>query len=130
MNLLKRLMWVYLAIAALLALLVWSFRDLSEPFLPFRVTVVNESGEAVSRIETGIVQGDSKQVSRGVGSGDSVKIKPELSLKGEGAVYQKYVFENGRTAETVVCGYTESLSGKSTVTLREDGTIDVEQDCY
>jgi len=130
MKLLKRLFFVYLAIAALLAVLVWSLRDLTDPLLPLRVTVVNEAGIDISSIETGIVSGDSKQMSRGISSGERAEIKPNLKLTGEGAIYQKYVFSDGSTKEAVVCGYTESISGKSSVTLHSDGRIEVEQKCY
>ncbi|MFC4597602.1 hypothetical protein [Cohnella hongkongensis] len=130
MKLLRSLMIVYLAIAAVLVLLIlWGIK-LVEPFGPLRVTVVNETDAALVSVESGIVSGSSKHTYRqAIEAGESARIKPELSLSGEGAVYQKFYFSGGEVKEAVVCGYTESLSGTATVTLRADGRIDVEQSC-
>jgi len=130
MKLLRRLLFVYLSIAALLVLLVLWGMKFTEPFGPLRVTVVNETGSDLVAVETGLVSGSSKHFYRErIESGQSAKIKPDLSLTGEGAVYQKFVFASGAPKEAVVCGYTESLSGTAKVTLRADGRIDVEQSC-
>ncbi len=123
-------MLVYLSFAVLLVLLILWGGKLMEPFGPLRVTVVNETGADVVSVETGLVAGSSKHFYRQlIGAGESARIRPELKLAGEGAVYQKFIFANGEPKEAVVCGYTESLSGTATVTLRADGRIEVEQSC-
>ena len=132
MKLLKRLMLVYLSIAVLLVLLILWGVKLMEPFGPLRVTVVNETSADLVTVETSAVSssGSSKHFYRQrIEAGENARIRPELSLTGEGGVYQKFVFDGGETREAVVCGYTESLSGTATVTLRADGRIEVEQSC-
>lgn len=110
--------------------------NLLEPFRSFTVTVHNESGRPIVAVETGVsrVSQASSANSRHdydevINAGESVKIKPRLTVSGENSIYQKFTYENGETKDVVVCGYTEYASGYSTVTLRADGTVDVEQKC-
>ncbi|MFC4302235.1 hypothetical protein [Cohnella boryungensis] len=125
-----RLLLISLSLTALLALLVWGAKSLLEPFGPLRVTVVNDSGKDIVSIETGMVSTGLKQIDdEPIKAGQRSKIRPEFRWSGEGAVYQRYVFADGEEAEAIVCGYTESLSGKSTVTLLER-KVEVEQSCY
>jgi len=132
MKMLRRLMLAYLSIGALLVLFIlWGIKWM-EPFGPLRITVVNETSVDLVTVETSAVSssGSSKHFYRQrIEAGQSAKIRPELSLTGEGGVYQKFVFDSGEPKEAVVCGYTESLSGTATVTLRADGRIEVEQSC-
>ena len=123
----------YVLIVAIgLILLVFFFqwiRNITEPFQSFSVKLNNKSDYDIVAVETGIVSSSSKHVyDKKVIAGASTKIKPKLQLTGEGAIYLKYTDSRGNTKETVVCGYTESLSGKSEVTIHND-QIDVEQDC-
>ncbi|QJD87009.1 hypothetical protein [Cohnella herbarum] len=110
--------------------------NLLEPFRSFTVTVHNESGRPIVAVETGINTGspNTSDVSKHdyeevIDAGESVKIKPRLTVSGESSIYQKFTYENGETKDVVVCGYTEYASGYSKVTLRADGTVDVEQKC-
>ncbi|MCA0756518.1 hypothetical protein KP806_15795 [Paenibacillus sp. N4] len=108
------------------------------PFQSFSVKIINQSKHDIVSIETGIiesasaagiVEGDSKdRSSKTVKSGEEVRIKPKLSLSGEGAVYLKFSNSGGEEYIKTVCSYTESLSGFSEVTVRDDG-ITVEEDC-
>ena len=108
------------------------------PFQSFTVKIINQSKHDIVSIETGIiesasaagiVEGDSKDLSsKTVKSGEEVRIKPKLSLNGEGGIYLKFSDSSGDTYIKAVCSYTESLSGFSEVTVRDDG-ITVEEDC-
>lgn len=112
--------------------------DFLGPFQSFTVKISNQSRHDIVSIETGIiesasaagiVEGDSKdRSSKTVKSGEEARIKPKLSLSGEGAVYLKFSDSSGKTHIETVCSYTESLSGHSEVTIRDDG-IAVEEDC-
>lgn len=117
-----------LLLILLVFLAIWA-RNLLEPFRAFTVTISNESDYDIVSVETGIVSGSSKHpYAKIIGAGEKVKIKPDLTLMGEGSIYQEYTDSNGDLKETVVCGYTEYVSGHSKVIIRND-RIDVEQNC-
>ncbi|MFD2659782.1 hypothetical protein [Paenibacillus thailandensis] len=108
-------------------------------FRPFTVTVHNQSESDIVIIETGILDSDgaggvvktgSKDMAgKTIKSGKSAKIKPDLELTGEGGVYMLYADAEGNQVEQTICGYTESLTGRSVVTVTGDRTT-VEQDCW
>ncbi|MDQ8735253.1 hypothetical protein [Paenibacillus sp. LHD-38] len=99
-------------------------------FQRFSVTINNESDYDIVSVEMGIVSGTEKDYFSGkIKSGESLRIKPELSLAGEGAVYLKYTDGRGVIEETIACGYTESLSGKTRITIDNDGVTENEQKC-
>ncbi|OMF36709.1 hypothetical protein BK133_08670 [Paenibacillus sp. FSL H8-0548] len=99
-------------------------------FQSFSVTINNQSDYDIVSVETGIVAGTSKHIyDKQIKAGDSARIKPKLSLVGEGAVYLKYTDSRGDVTETSACGYTESLSGRIKLTITNDGVIENEQKC-
>lgn len=119
--------------------LIRSNIDFIRQFQSFTVTIHNESDYDIVSIETGtiesnstdtgIIEGSSKDVSsKTIKSGDKLKIKPKLSLRGEGGIYLKYTDSRGETVKKGVCSYTESLSGYSTVTIKNEKTT-VEEKC-
>ncbi|MDQ0060346.1 hypothetical protein [Paenibacillus harenae] len=98
-------------------------------FLPFAVTVSNQTSDDIIVIEAGIVNGDSKQqFEQTIRNGEKIIFKPKLSLAGEGGIYIKYKNAGGETKEQGVCSYTESLSGYSKVTIKPD-KVTVEENC-
>ncbi|WP_138751492.1 hypothetical protein [Paenibacillus sinopodophylli] len=100
-------------------------------FLPLKVTLHNESDFDVVSIETGIQSGSEKQViTKTVKPGAKAIIKPNFHVKGEGAVYLKYTDSRGNITETSACGYTESMSGRTSITIDNDGVLENEQKCY
>lgn len=129
-------------VVAGMAALLYLFRANSEffsQFQPFSVTVINESDYDIVSVETGIlksaptgqgvVESGSRHVSnKTIKSGKTAKIKPDLSLRGEGGIYLKYTNANGETVQKGVCSYTEYVSGYSKVTIRNDGAS-VEEKC-
>jgi hypothetical protein len=125
------LMAATLMVTLLAFFVVWA-KNLLEPFRAFTVTVANESEHAIISVETGIRSGgtgNSKHLYEDkIETGSSITIKPKLRSSGEGVIYQKFVFADGNSKETIACGYTEYVSGHSTVTIRND-RIEVEQDC-
>ncbi|GGG03904.1 hypothetical protein [Paenibacillus abyssi] len=103
-------------------ILVWIgfnwLKNITEPFQSFSVTINNNSDYNIESVEVGIIKGTSKDIyTEPIKSGETVKIKPKLSLNGEGAIYIKYIDSRGGTREKTVCGYTEYLSGYSKVTI-------------
>ncbi|MFC3800840.1 hypothetical protein [Cohnella sp. GCM10012308] len=127
--------------AALLITLfvVWKTNDeFFRQFRSFSVTVVNQSDYDLVSVETGIlrsdaagnaVQGGSKNTyGKTIKAGHEKVISPKLSLNGEGGIYLKYTDSRGQTVQKTVCSYTESASGYSTVTIRND-RVDVKENC-
>lgn len=114
----------------LLTLFAFSwFRNITDSFKDFSVTIRNKSDYDIVSVEIGMIKGTSKDIyTKKINSGKTIKIKPELSLTGEGAIYMKYTDSSGDTIEKTVCGYTESLSGNSKVTIKND-KVTVEQNC-
>ncbi len=104
--------------------------DLLNSMSSFTVTVHNQSDYDIVSVETGIRSGDTRDTfTQEIPSGKTVKITPDLSFIGEGAIYLKYTDSRKETKEVIVCGYTESVSGSSELTIRNDDTA-LEQDCY
>jgi hypothetical protein len=116
---------------------LWS---LATQFQSFRVTVDNQSDYDLSSIETGVVTsasagGETGNASKDelgttLHSGRRIKIRPQLSLSGEGGIYLKYTDPRkpGAPVTIGVCSYTESLSGYSKVTIKND-EIEIEENC-
>lgn len=109
-------------------------------FQSFALTIHNQSDYDIVSVETGIiksasaeigiVEGDSKDYyAEHIKSGKNIKIKPRLSLNGEGGIYLKYTDARGETVQKSVCSYTEYLSGYSTVTIHNNG-VAIEEKCY
>lgn len=96
----------------------------------FSVTINNQSDYDIVSVETGIISSLEKHsYAKVIKAGDTVRIKPQLKLTGEGAVYLKYTDDRGMTKETVACGYTESLSGSTKLTVDNNGVTENEQKC-
>jgi hypothetical protein len=109
--------------------LLKSNMDLIRQFQRFSVTVSNQTDSDIIALEAGIVNGDSKQqFEQTIRSGEEIKIKPKLSLAGEGGIYIKYKDASGETKQQAVCSYTESLSGYSIVTIEPEKVI-VKEKC-
>lgn len=109
--------------------------DVFRQFLSFSVTINNQSDYDIVSLETGTVEGPSGEIkaskdyySKTIKSGEKVKIKPKLSLTGEGGIYLKYNDSRGETISKAVCSYTESLSGYSEVTINND-KVTIEENC-
>jgi len=98
------------------------------PFKNFLLTVDNQSDDEISSIEIGLIHMDSKELfTDPIKKGETKKFKPTLSLSGEGSIYLKYTNAKGQSTQETVCGYTEYLSGYSTVTITNEGTTIVQQ---
>jgi len=121
-----------LAILSVLIVFFYEFvKNIAEqlPIQRFAVTVVNESDHDIVDLETGIISQNSKHAyGKTIVAGKTAKFSPNLQLTGEGAIYLKFTDSSGNAKETVVCGYTEYLSGSSQVTIHND-KVDVQQDC-
>ncbi|PZD97166.1 hypothetical protein DNH61_04575 [Paenibacillus sambharensis] len=63
-----------------------------------------------------------------IASGEERTIKPDLKVTGESSVYMQFTDEQGRRVTESVCSYTESLSGYSTVIIKND-TVQVDENC-
>ncbi len=112
---------------ALWSLIPYEIKNFLQPLV---VTVHNESSGTIVLIESGLLMTDATdRIGKKVESGSSARFRPDLALSGEGAVYLRFTDARGRTSETGVCGYTEYLSGSSTVTIT-DGNAVVEEDCW
>jgi hypothetical protein len=99
-------------------------------FQSFSVTLINQSDYDIVSVELGLVGSSSTYLyTKLLKAGDKSKIKPQLSLVGEGSVYLKYTDTRGITKETTACGYTESLSGRSTITIGNDRIVENIQKC-
>ncbi|KWX84074.1 hypothetical protein AMQ83_29825 [Paenibacillus riograndensis] len=104
--------------------------DLFNVMRSFTVTVHNQSDYDIVTVETGIRSGDTRDTfTQGIPGGKTVKITPDLSFVGEGAIYLKYTDSRKETKEVIVCGYTESVSGSSELTILNDDSA-LKQDCY
>ncbi|MDI4647821.1 hypothetical protein [Cohnella hashimotonis] len=128
-------------VAALLLSLfaVWKTNDeFFRQFRSFSVTVVNDSDYDLVSVETGILHSDAAgnaiesgakhTYAKTIKTGQKKAISPKLSLNGEGGIYLKYTDARGQTVQKTVCSYTESASGYSTVTIRND-RVDVKENC-
>ncbi|MEK3717020.1 MULTISPECIES: hypothetical protein [unclassified Paenibacillus] len=101
----------------------------------FRVTVDNQSDFELSIQETGVVTGaaaeaSADEVGKILKSGKTLKIKPRLTLSGEGGIYLKYSDpREPDVPKTIgVCSYTETLSGYSKVIITND-KVTVKENC-
>jgi hypothetical protein len=111
---------------------------LFDQFRGFSVTIDNQSDFELSVIEAGILHSDSEgnvvegasksPVGKTLAGGKRLTVKPELSISGEGGIYLKMTDADGETVTHVVCSYTESLSGKTEVTVTNDD-VEIEQNC-
>ncbi|MEK5254978.1 hypothetical protein NST74_16065 [Paenibacillus sp. FSL F4-0125] len=111
-----------------IALGIGTISNLLTPFKSFLLTVDNQSDDEISSIEIGLIHTDSKELFIDhIKKGETKKFKPTLSLSGEGSIYLKYTDAKGQSTQEMVCGYTEYLSGYSTVTITNKGTTIVQQ---
>ncbi|KHL94721.1 hypothetical protein QW71_16595 [Paenibacillus sp. IHB B 3415] len=127
-------------IAAVLILAVqvnskYGILSMAAQFQSFRVTVNNESDFDLSILETGVVTGaaagaSTDELRKTLSSGKTIKIRPRLSLSGEGGIYLKYTDPRAPDVlQTIgVCSYTESLSGYSKVTITNN-KVTVKENC-
>jgi len=107
-------------------------------FQDFSLTVVNRSDYDILSVETGILQsdvkgnivkGDSRHLyTKTIKSGQKAKIKPRLTIRGEGGIYMRYTDSTGAEKQAMVCSYTEYASGYSIATITNNG-VEVEQKC-
>ncbi|MEK4351169.1 hypothetical protein MKX41_10000 [Paenibacillus sp. FSL R5-0475] len=111
-----------------IALGIGTISNILTPFKNFLLTVDNQSDDEISSIEIGLIHMDSKELfTDPIKKGETKKFKPTLSLSGEGSIYLKYTDAKGQSTQETVCGYTEYLSGYSTVTITNEGTTIVQQ---
>lgn len=114
-----------------------SILDFVNQFRSFSVTIDNQSDYDLTSVETGVlvsgpngeaVESDSKEtLDQTIESGEKLKIRPILSLSGEGGIYLRYNSEGKETKKTI-CSYTESLSGYSKVIIT-NSNVTVEEKC-
>jgi hypothetical protein len=107
-------------------------------FQDFSLTVVNRSDHDILSVEIGILQsganggiveGDSRHLyTRAIKSGQKAKIRPGLTIRGEGGIYMRYTDSTGAEKLAMACSYTEHASGYSIATVTNDG-VDVEEAC-
>ncbi|WP_156113127.1 hypothetical protein NSQ90_16305 [Paenibacillus sp. FSL H7-0737] len=111
-----------------IALGIGTISNILTPFKNFLLTVDNQSDDEISSIEIGLIHMDSKELfTDPIKKGETKRFKPTLSLSGEGSIYLKYTDAKGQSTQETVCGYTEYLSGYSTVTITNEGTTIVQQ---
>ncbi|ANE45646.1 hypothetical protein SY83_04285 [Paenibacillus swuensis] len=103
-------------------------------FRNFTVVIHNQSDHAVKAIEIGV---DSSGQTKGTPSATynrtiqkktKVKFTPQLRMTGEGSIYLKYTDSKGNTVKKTICSYTETLSGHSKVTIKNN-EVTVVEDC-
>ncbi|NOU88195.1 hypothetical protein GC102_20830 [Paenibacillus sp. LMG 31460] len=117
--------------------------DLINQFKSFSYTIDNQSDYNIISVETGIntsnrsgerIDGASKDIYKKIiKSGEKVKITPDIKLygeglSGEGSIYLKYTDSRGKSFEKGLCGYTESVSGYSKVSITND-EVTVTENC-
>jgi hypothetical protein len=94
MKIKKRSIILLVASFSLMILVFLGFnwlRNITDQFKSFSVTIKNKSDYDIVSIETGIINGASNDIhTEKIKSGETSKINPILSLKGEGAIYIKY----------------------------------------
>ncbi|WP_157279783.1 hypothetical protein [Paenibacillus swuensis] len=98
------------------------------------MVIHNQSDHAVKAIEIGV---DSSGQTKGTPSATynrtiqkktKVKFTPQLRMTGEGSIYLKYTDSKGNTVKKTICSYTETLSGHSKVTIKNN-EVTVVEDC-
>ncbi|MCG7378686.1 hypothetical protein MH215_16890 [Paenibacillus sp. ACRSA] len=107
-------------------------------FRSFTVTIDNQSDFNLSSVETGVLvtgaqgvtveSGSKDMYGAEIKSGEVIKIRPNLSLSGEGGIYLKITDSNGETTNKMICSYTESLSGYSNVIVTNNN-VSVKEQC-
>ncbi|MBW7455977.1 hypothetical protein ACFOLF_31685 [Paenibacillus sepulcri] len=125
MNRKKRPILLLISAFSFILLVILGFNWLQDnilyQFQSFSVTIHNKSDYEIVSVETGIIKGTSKDIhTKKIKSGETMKIKPKLTLSGEGAIYITYIDSRGVTSKETVCGYTEYLAGNSKVTISND----------
>lgn len=116
------------SVSIVIALGIGTISNILTPFKSFSLTVDNQSDDEISSIEIGLIDTDSKELfTNPIKKDQKKKFKPTLSLSGEGAIYLKYTDAKGQSTQETVCGYTEYLSGYSTITITNEGTTVVQQ---
>lgn len=126
-------------------LAVMSFLNAIDPFRKLRITIDNQSDYDITQIQAGAVTGESslldsasaeKQEESGllytlnmnITKGQKAKFSPQLNIKGEGSVYVTFKDSRGKTYKETACGYTESLSGTSLITITNEN-VTVKENC-
>lgn len=101
----------------------------------FQLRVDNQSDFELRILETGVATSSAAEASvdevgKILKSEKTVKIKPQLTLSGEGGIYLKYSdSREPDVPKTIgVCSYTETLSGYSKVIITND-KVTIEQNC-
>ncbi|WP_405116380.1 hypothetical protein MHH28_15460 [Paenibacillus sp. FSL K6-1217] len=101
----------------------------------FQVRVDNQSDFELSILETGVVtsaaaEASVDEVGKILKSGKTVKIKPRLTLNGEGGIYLKYADPREPDVPITIgiCSYTETLSGYSKVIITNN-KVTIKQNC-
>ncbi|MGC5774445.1 hypothetical protein [Paenibacillus pabuli] len=115
-----------------------SFQNAFDRFGHLRITITNQSDLELVDVKAGLIRGDNSmnnvdngtlyEWKQNVPSGKKVKFAPQLQLSGEGAVYLEFTDSQGKMYNRTVCGYTESLSGNSYVTVTNDN-VTVKEEC-
>lgn len=124
---------------------VMSFLNAIDPFRKLRITIDNQSDYDITQIQAGAVTGErlitdapsaEKQEKSGlhytlnkdIPSGQQIKFAPQLKIRGEGSVYVTFQDSRGKNYKETACGYTESLSGTSHITITNEN-VTVKENC-
>ncbi|WP_339833149.1 hypothetical protein [Paenibacillus sp. FSL R7-0272] len=130
---------------ALGTIVVMSFLNAMDPFRKLRITIDNQSDYDITQIKTGITHlnqpvldastadktEDSDLLytsSEEIVSEEKVKFTPKLQFLGESSVYVILKDSRGKTYTKTACGYTESVSGTSLITITNEN-ITVKENC-
>ena len=130
---------------ALGTIVVMSFLNAMDPFRKLRITIDNQSDYDITQIKTGITNwkqpildsstADKKEdsdllytFSEEIVSGKKIKYTPKLHFLGESSVYVIFKDSRGNTYTKTACGYTESVSGTSLITITNEN-VTVKENC-
>ncbi|MGQ8873522.1 hypothetical protein [Paenibacillus sp. TSA_86.1] len=124
---------------------IMSFLNAIDPFRKLRITIDNQSDYDITQIQAGAVTGESSPtdsasaekpeqsgllytLNKAITKGQKVKFAPQLKIRGEGSVYVTFKDSRGKTYKETACGYTESLSGTSLITITNEN-VTVKENC-
>ena len=130
---------------ALGTIVVMSFLNAIDPFRKLRITIDNQSDYDITQIKAGITYGGQPILDASIAdktedsdllytfseelvSGEKVKFTPKLQFLGESSVYVIFKDSRGKTYTKTACGYTESLSGTSHITITNE-SVTVKENC-
>lgn len=137
---------IALSILFLVAIIAFmSFLNAIDRFRKLRITIDNQSDYDITQIQAGLDTGESLLAdpasadhkeemgllytfNKDIASGQKAKFTPQLNLRGEGSVYITFQDSGGKTYKETACGYTESLSGTSHITITNE-KVTIKENC-